>query len=563
MIKHKNLIFSLLIGTVLSFLPILVIFFSHRALPKVPIEVIDDTLYYLTRSSEVMSGNIFIGNSYILEHVKDVTTSFFVGDWFYTLPFWFFQLFFNINTSLILSSVLWSLLTSYLLFILYKRVSIEEKLIPYAVFLSVFSTLFFIIRPVAMSVVYPVFLIFLIFLYSWLKNEEGKRERVSLVLSSVLSIYIYTYLGQLVVVVWGLIFLRSFVYKTTKRVLVDIFKILLLSLPFFYYTYKQINAEFYFDTLKRVGLLNTHLVGVSAIIYAIVLSSIFIVAYYFFKKEYLEEKEFNFFAILSLGLFIAGLSNVVTGKDLELAVHLGRFTDLFVTVFICFVFSKFRKKIQFINIIIIPILIILLYNAYLIKDTFRILKIISGVEYKDEYKIVIDELNSLPKNSVILSNDDISSYVPLTNQYVLFHPNAELYLASNEEIQDRYLVSRVFSKLDIFQIKSDYRKYAGVGNAVHEANIINKKTKICNLVRKVVNVECNTQLVDSYSLRGDAYFNALLGRYKDISKNPKKYLDEYGVDYIVQDNEKDSWTINIKNVSKEYEGDRFTIYKLN
>ncbi len=546
MTKHKYFSYTLLFAIFLGFLPTIMLISKYGYYPRIPLEIMDDTLYYLGRVREVLMGNYFIGNSYLVEKVGEVTTAFFVADWIYSIPFFgivFFGL--PIAIGLVFSEAFWTVTTSILLYFLYKKLDIEDRYMPLVVTFSLLSVLFYILRPVTMAVVYPVFILFLISFLAWLNDPTNNKNKIYLTLSSTLSFYVYTYLWQLVLVVLGLTFLLSlFTKKSIKELFVVLISTLFLSLPVFVYTWRQLNSEFYFETLNRVGLINTHSLGSSAFLYTFLLFVCLFLIYVFKKRELINNVIFIFFGIITFSLIITGISNVITGKDLELAVHVGRFTELYIAIFVTFSFWVLyvnRDKVN--KLIYLPVLFLFCYSSYLIYLTSIIAVRSLPVQNNDYIYELISFINTLPEKSVILANDSVSSYIPvMTKSYVAFHPNAELYLASNDEIEERYLVSRIFIDLDKAQLKSDFRKYAGVGNAVHKAKIVNRNAKICGYIKSVVSLNCNTSTTTSYLLKGELYFDELIERYKFIKKNSGKFLDMYGVHYIlVAQNE--SWIL--------------------
>jgi hypothetical protein len=117
-------------------------------------------------------------------------------------------------------------------------------------------------------------------------------------------------------------------------------------------------------------------------------------------------------------------------------------------------------------------------------------------------------------------------------------------LASNQEIEERYLVSRVFSSLSLDEIKQDFRKYAGVGNAVHKSKVKNREGYICVFTKKILNnINCDDQINSNpYDLVGDKYFDELMNKYVYVKNNYQKYLEKYRVDFVVVNNT-DNWTL--------------------
>lgn len=537
MTKPKWLIASMFTGFLLGILPTVVLVMSFGHYPSVPFEIMDDTIYYLGRVREVMAGNYFIGNSYLLEHVKSVTTAFFVADWIYSIPFFILSIFkAPLALGIIFSEVLWSVILAVLLYILYGKLNVPNKYKPISIFITILPVLLFVIRPVTMSVVFPTFILFLISFKYWIDNPEGNKQIWFLTLSSALSFYVYTYLWQVVLIILGLTLIYKFLLKESSKQIITVLSLtFIFSIPAFLYVWKQVTSEFYFETLNRVGLINTHTIGGAAIIYSLLLALCIFIIFILYRSKQVEKNNFIFFGIIFSGLFIAGISNVVTGKDLELAVHIGRFTDLIIPIFLVFIFSNVELFNSSKNwLVSLPIVVLLGMSLYGVFGVYKAFNYVQNSSNFDEFEGFLAFLASDGHKSVILANDQISSYIPiLTDDYVLFHPNAELYLSSNEEIEERYLVSRMFTRLTIDQVRSDYRKYSGVGNAVHIANVQNRKFRLCVVLKKIKNnLDCGFS-VDPYSIKGDRYFERLLSLHSNISNDYLHYLKKYNVSFIL------------------------------
>ncbi len=188
---------------------------------------------------------------------------------------------------------------------------------------------------------------------------------------------------------------------------------------------------------------------------------------------------------------------------------------------------------------IVPLLFLLRYQI-------NVFGRINGSLLEDQrYSSALSWLkDNTEKNSVILANDSISAYIPmLTDNYILFNHYVGFHIMSDYEVEERYLVSRMFSGLTKEQLKTDFRKYAGVGNSIHQVNFINRKIRICLKLKSILtNLNCGN-LISVYDMKGESYFDALMERYYVIKKDPKKFLDMYRVSYVVVDKQKDVYLL--------------------
>lgn len=543
--KNKNFITSIVISFILAVLPFIIIFFlSNGKYPVVPVEIVDDSAYYYSRAVESAQGNPFIGNPYIRENNQELSLSFFVADWLWSLPLF---LGFPIQGSIIVSQVLWFLIFGMFLYYLFLLFDLEKKYVPLAILFVFLSVYWYLARPVAMQVVFPVFVIWLSSFVLFIKNPKSKKSTIFLILTTALSIYVYTYLAQVVFVVLLLILIAAFSshfkkFRTIWYVGIGSF---LLSIPFLVYTWKQINHPLYLETLSRIGLVNTRMIGISAIFYvSIVVLGLIII---FMSKERYSDTELFFIVPVSLGLVGATISNVITGRDLELAVHLGRFIELWSVILLCVMTKKLFTGTEEINFKkLFSQLIYLFFIIYFIIFQIRVWSILDkNLLSKEAYSNPLNWINeNLPKNSIVFANDSFSGYIPImTENYVLFHPNALLQIDSDKNIQNRYLVSRLFNNLELENIKNDMRKYAGAGHTAHRHMVHNRNVKFCKMLRlELTGKDCG-QFETQYSIVGEKYFIDMENQYNLFRKNPADTLKEYGVNYVVYDKQNDKWSI--------------------
>lgn len=88
----------------------------------------------------------------------------------------------------------------------------------------------------------------------------------------------------------------------------------------------------------------------------------------------------------------------------------------------------------------------------------------------------LEENEQVPK--VIWTDDLMSLYVPvLIKHYVLYAYPVIWHLVSNEELEERYLISRYFYNLTQKYIEKDFKLYAGHGPAISQPALHNDKVK--------------------------------------------------------------------------------------
>lgn len=549
----------------MAVLPFVAIYFiSDFHYPKLPIEIADDSLYYYSRATDIARGDYFLGNPYIKEHKNDITPAFFVADWIWSAPLF---LGFSLPVSIIFNQILWFLIFGVLLFLFFVNFRIDKKHIPMLVFFVTIFVYWYLARPISMQIVYPVFVFWLLAFILYLKNSKSFKNIVLLGFATAVSLYIYTYLAQIIFVATLCLLFISFFkkFRDYKTAWISGILAFIFSIPFIFHTLSQIKHPLYFETMYRIGLVNTYTIGFSALIYILLVFSS--LALIFFQRNKYSDKEFIFVIFLSISLVITAISNVFTGKDLETAVHIGRFVELwFAIIFSISVYRFFlgqngnkEKKffIFFIVLCLVFVFYFLIYQAIIWGNMKADL-----LRREVYYKPLVWLRENTPKNSVVFSNDNFSSYMPImTSNYVLFHPNALLYMMSDQEIKERYLVSRIFDRIDLNGIKNDMRKYAGAGYTAHRHMTYNRSVKICRLFRlEMFGKNCG-EFKTQYSVVGEKYFEDMKIRYDLLKKNPIQTLKKYDISYVLIDKKNDKWVLPTS-FKPIWLDNRFEIYQI-
>ena len=111
----------------------------------------------------------------------------------------------------------------------------------------------------------------------------------------------------------------------------------ILIIPFGIYTLLQMSGPYYFETLTRIGLVYTRIPAIEAFFYGrwIVIALITLGSLWFFfpKKEGGDREKKIFWFATGAALFVGLFLNVITGVELTLAVHIGRFVILWMAMF--------------------------------------------------------------------------------------------------------------------------------------------------------------------------------------------------------------------------------------
>ncbi len=558
----KKYFFACAIAIILALAPFLINFFYTGFFSRVPFEAADDSLYYYARSNDIDRGNIFIGNPYILEHKDDISVLFFVSDWLWSIPL---ALGFSISQAVIVNQLLWFLISALLIIWLLSILDIQDKYQVCGVAIILITLYWDFARPVSMQIVFPFFLLFLIYFISFITDPLNNKKALSLGIVAGISLYMYTYLALIMALTFISTFILSFIplaRDTRKGVIIAGVTALICSLPFIQYFLIQLSNPYNTQTMTRLGLLHTHSIGGLALIYSFALVCIGVGT--LLIKDTIPKHYFISVSIVNTVLLVSLVSNLVTGIDLELSPHMARFIDLWFVILIIFGISNlsFLKNNKHLSkLFFIPLLAIVIYG---VAGDVHIWNAVKKTNQGEQYLFVIDYFNSHHiSNKVILANNHLSQYIPLmTSNYVVFNQYAGFHFVSDNELENRYLTSHIFEETSDIKLKADFRQYAGVGNAVHQANLVNRNIKEC-LVLKVIYDELRCKaMVTPVSLRGQAYFDELYMRDRVIKFKQNKFLKLYSVSYVVEDLKNDNWNIK-KNLGKVVaSNNRFRIIEL-
>ncbi|KND46787.1 MAG: hypothetical protein AB201_03310 [Parcubacteria bacterium C7867-006] len=562
--KSKYFYLTVLFSVLLAVLPFLFILkISNWSYPKIPVQITDDSIFYYTRAMDVYKGHPFIGNPYVSEYKDSVSANFFVADWLWSAPLF---LGFSINQTTFLNQIIWFIIFSLVLSRIFAEFDLGKKASLWGVLITIFSIYWYLSRPVAMQVVYPFFLGFILLLFLFIKNPNSWKRRIALGIYSGIALYMYTYLAYIMAIIYVLVF-GYYLFKTDKKSAISIFISgsisLILAIPFIYYTWLQTTQLYYSETVTRLGLLYTHSLSSTSLVYFFICFLIFISTYLY--KEFFTKEQIFIIRIVDIALVLAILSNTVIGIDFELAQHIGRFVDLYICIFLFIFFVKVFKNGHWRTFKqLVPGVIFVFIIISIIGGQVGVWKRINNKLFiNDSYAEPLSWLKDNTKpGSVILANDSISEYIPLlTNDYVVFNNYVGFHIMSDGEVEDRYLVSRMYSGLDLSQIKNDFRKFAGVGNAVHQYNLANRNSKICFIFKRFLKDLSCKPLIGPYDIKGEEYFNDLKLSYDLILDKKNDKLKEYGVSYILVDKEYDKWNF-LKSAKLVWSDDRYFIYKI-
>ena len=163
---------------------------------------------------------------------------------------------------------------------------------------------------------------------------------------------------------------------------------------------------------------------------------------------------------------------------------------------------------------------------------------------------------------MVLTDESTGYYLPtISRAYVVHNSHGILHLLSDVESLERYLVFSYAQDIPIDQLKSNFRKYLGVG-AIHRSNDYNKKALLCNLFGFIYS-DCNTIKQTPTKLIGNKYFMNAYSLYGDSIKSDFSYfMKKYNVKYFIEDRKTSAIKIRFPDLDRVYEDENFVVYSL-
>ncbi len=540
---------------------------------------ISDSLFYFTRISKTAENFPLAGNHYFLEHKGDLQPVFSMAETFIALPMKFGLSF---NVALILSLILFNV---FFAFILYKYL---RKFCGFGWSL-IFASIIYIqsygmmVRPVIMETVLPFFILFHLSFLNWFLEPSRRRNQIFLAITVGLSFYIYSYLWQIVlanILIYGFWLLLNRKKAELIALLKTMALAILIALPVLIYSYSAISLPDYWENAKRIGLVITHLPSIEAYYYGrwLVLGILLWLVIRPSLDKNTSRTAFVTMVVGSLAILSVILSNIITGKDADIARHAGRFVAPWFTLVFLLGFywvGKFKVwrnslyKAAILAIIFILGIIALFSNLpRSLLPPFNT----AGEEaiYVQSYKRPLEWLNhNTNEPKVILANNSISLYVPyLSKHYVLFPGllNFHFYRMTDNEVRERYLISRsAYNKrLGPELIEEEYPYYAGAYYDYKNKDL-GLRNKICMYFGISKSSFCEYDIATELEIEKRKNQESLMNLYNsEIKTDLQSYLEKYEISYVIKDREADV-EFNLRLIDNSrlvYDDGRFMIYEL-
>lgn len=545
----------------------------------VPPELITDSLYYYAQIHEVSDGHPRVGNPFFVEHRNEIAPAFFLPVDIAAIPMFFGA---SITMTALIDLFFWTSIFLLLCYLILRASGLSRTFAYTGGIIAFLGSYMFMVRPVAMQIIFPAFLFFLLS-YIWFLKSPTKKTALLLAIGILLAPYTYTYFAYIVIgtmIGTAILFLVYRKWNELKLLFLSGSISVVATVPFVFGIFiPEIHHPLYGETIKRIGLVLTHIPANEFLYYGrwvvLVLCTILLLARgtVATRIRTIGSDPVSLFLFASgLGLLFAAGNNILTGVELSLAIHIGRFIILWLSLALCILIFRYRgiSKIEMRKPLPILALLLIIFAAFsLVRNiprsfAFATKDNLSPTETVQKYAPAFQVIreHTLP-GSVVWSNDTIARYIPImTSGYVLYTEAGGLQIVSDNEMIDRYLVSRFGTSSDR-SLRSDIGKYLGAGVGKEQPIAINRSIAWCERIQKILNKKECGDPTNGQDILGDEFFNALLLRATKIQTDRVPTLETFHVSYLLLDQETDP-TIQILDVSGDvvWSDERFALYRL-
>jgi hypothetical protein len=501
-------------------------------------ELSGDANFYLSRMTVVADGELFGSNPYFIEHKNDPFPTTPVPDILAGLPL-FVGL--TVDTAVYVNIFLWTFVYIFLLYLLLRTWGVNERGALMGTVILLVGTYGFMLRQTSLQVFLPFYVLFLLFFSYWL---HATSRRLALTLGVLIGStpYFYPYLVELIGGTWGLTFFYL-LWRSRDHLRPYLWISLIafaVALPYVGMTLHEMANPLYAETVARYGTVFSRWPQIEAYYYgrwAIVGCVLFLLLRR--NPHGAQPSVVADVMILSFGGAIAALlSTVLTGIDVENGAHVGRFIMfllLLSTVILLFdgrsFFSLRHGRIRL-------ILSVILAAVVLLEVVVSIPRLI-GLPHISE-TIVTDAQNHVglvhwlatqEAPSVVLAPLQLSDVITAkTEHLVLYSRYAKYYYASNQELEERYLVSKIIAPDGVSTMRSEYTDYWG-GGRLYDAQNAHMWSALCSRISTFPRCpRVSTEFTDEDLVR---FADMERHFMSEIIREPEKYLRNFHVRFLV------------------------------
>lgn len=499
-----------------------------------------DGLRYYARANDVLRGHFFAHDPYSIEHSYDPSPTPSIDDALVEFPI---ALTGSFNAGYYLSIFFWCLLFLMLTMRVLVRLGVH---VPFAmlgaffVYIGVYGDM---LRPGAMQIVFPFFLLFLFMFYRFLEGE--RKSIIPLGVVTALGAYSYVFLFMVALASIGVYWLMQLIRKDhvalIRATLAGALGVV-VALPHYIYVAHLAQLPFYQESIVRLVFFYTHFPQMEVYYYGrwFVVGFLFVYLMRKYFPTYVHERTAEFLQYTGAGIIIALISNIVLGRDFDIAVHVARFGIVwYLVVGVALVAPLLkvlaRERGEIIKKLNVSILFLLLFMQMLLNIPRAVGPLTSLEEEHvvalQQYAGVIDWFAG-KEQSVVVGPHELMMYLPvLTKQYVLYTSHSGIFLMSDNEIRERYMLYHAFDRLTEEQFVQSFDEYMGLAPGML-AQVSRERYQLCTLLRPQVfcaPAQSSVDFIDS-----DAFKAQYHSYYSTLPMNVLSEYAKYHVRYVVR-----------------------------
>lgn len=429
-----------------------------------------DAIRYFTRTNDVLiRGNFYPHNPYFYEHRNEPSPTPSLNDALVGIP----QILgASFNAAYYINIAFWGFAYLMLCFLILRAFGVSGRWSVIGSLWCYAGQYYDMLRPGAMQIVYPLYLAFLL---CYLRIVQTKNASIlPLAIVTGLSAYFYIYLFMTTLATLGvsvLVFAVRKDWALARRMFGAIILAACVSIPHMTDVLQLSHEVNYAETITRMLFISTHWPQIEAYYYGrwIVLGLALTLLLAHAGVNVRGTATLTIITATGLGIFVAMMSNVVIGKDFDIATHVARFgilwylllgTILFRPLYEFVAHVRTKKILQILALLCFVLLAYQMYrNLGRNNALFHLPK--EKVVEVQTYRGVLEWLNRQPVG-VALAPGDLNSYIPmLTRQYTFFDLHSILFFASDMEMRERYLLLHAFDGMTREEFIARHEEYGG------------------------------------------------------------------------------------------------------
>lgn len=518
-------------------------------------QMADDSMFYLARIRDVIDGHPTLSNAYLWEHKNGPPQQLFLAEYLLAKPIEWLRL--DIATgqlvyNFILPAVIF-LLSYTAIFLIFP-----DKF--WAVILSIIANfglfLFSLFRPVSPQFNFIFWLSQFIFIWLLINGHRSKKIIAANIINFGLLFYIYPYYWTYYLIFFFL--LAAAYFLRNKNLTFDLLKIiiggLILAGYYFYYSFQASQLPYFEETMTRLQLIYSRFPsGINVLMWS---GLLLVLIFVFLRLKLIQmSKETFFFSIGATASIIAVNQHIITNRNFEFSSHYYMLAVFFCLFGIAYLLSHLSAKTLRLAAVISVVLFMILAGRNLIR--YSQAYVFDNWNQSQKYGPAIEWLNqNTPPDSVVYASEHVSQLLSVyTANNVFYARYANLFLMSDDEVIERFVINNYFETIDRDFIIANDRAIFGVRYIDRYGHAVQG-----NKLRRLLGLKLEPEIY----LPQPVVDATISMAQKVQSGNFEEKLKKFRVDYIIWDKIIDpNWHFdNQKFVKTIFENRNFKIYKI-